>query len=211
MGKIIYYTRLFLLTWLLFSCGTNNFAKRKFTKGVYVEKRSHGSTKPSKKLSTKNNPLEVINSKGSVTENATVTVDENVQNPIKILENQNLKDEEKWNQFGKELTDKEPLIENPDISYEYGEIKPEEKQIRTSSEKNNENDRVTKGELALIFGILGIFMWFMAIPAIILGLKSNRTSKSKEGKAGLIIGITTLVLYFIVLPLIFLLTFLFAY
>ncbi len=48
MGKIIFCTRLFLLMWLLFSCGTNNFAKRKYTKGVYVEKRSRGTFTPSK-------------------------------------------------------------------------------------------------------------------------------------------------------------------
>lgn len=32
----------------LFACGTNQFAKRKFTKGVYVEKRSHSKPKNSK-------------------------------------------------------------------------------------------------------------------------------------------------------------------
>lgn len=44
MGKVLFYTRLFVLFWLLFSCGTNNFTKRKYMKGVYVAKHGGVST-----------------------------------------------------------------------------------------------------------------------------------------------------------------------
>ncbi len=38
---------IFFLIPIIVSCGTNNFTKRKYTKGVYVEKRSHGKVKSS--------------------------------------------------------------------------------------------------------------------------------------------------------------------
>ncbi len=62
MNLIFSYTLLLLL---LFSCGTNNFAKRKYTKGVYVEKRSRGTTKTSKRkdLKTKNSPVTSLKTK----------------------------------------------------------------------------------------------------------------------------------------------------
>lgn len=39
---------LFILSIFLFSCGTNQFAKRHYTKGVYVAKRSHGKIQKTK-------------------------------------------------------------------------------------------------------------------------------------------------------------------
>ena len=51
MGKVIFYTRLFVLFWLLFSCGTNNFTKRKYMKGVYVAKHT-GATSSQKIVKT---------------------------------------------------------------------------------------------------------------------------------------------------------------
>lgn len=66
MGKLIFYSRLFLVLWLLFSCGTNNFAKRKYMKGRYIPKREH--VKVASK-STRNNKYRFRNSISKKEEN----------------------------------------------------------------------------------------------------------------------------------------------
>jgi len=46
-----------LISIFLISCGDANFAKRRYTKGVYVEKRSHGKTG---KFTSKKNREELV-------------------------------------------------------------------------------------------------------------------------------------------------------
>ncbi|MCB0477173.1 MAG: hypothetical protein KDC84_03365 [Crocinitomicaceae bacterium] len=87
MGKVIYYTRLILLLWLLFSCGTNNFAKRRYMKGVYVEKRSVASSRKMKaEHQTKNSEVakKFTDEKEENKSNLNLTIIEIEQDPEEI-------------------------------------------------------------------------------------------------------------------------------
>lgn len=200
-----------LVLLILSSCGTNNFAKRKYTKGVYVEKRTSASNNR-KKVDVKeyhvskeqiDRRIELVDQQNEIIENETSPVhNSSYTNESNIEENRD--DPEKITSV---KTNKINLADKSNS--EIAETNPPKDPI--PAEKSNSSMILgivsiltmlllgitfyiaVHGVVGMVFAIIAVIL---AIVAIILGAKSLKKEKSPQRKkaiAGIVLGSITLI------------------
>lgn len=158
---------LIILSILLISCGTNHFAKRKYTKGVYVEKRSHGLGTKSKAEDPKYIPSSV-NKKEELSEKTKTESLAYKTNPESAQEVYTDNPSQHHTETRQKENELDPSIEKKDIS----EIKNEAKKDKTEEIKSGKGMLGTGIALMVLSVILMVlfFLYVSWIVAIVSGV-----------------------------------------
>lgn len=158
----------FFILLLLFGCGSTHFAKRKYTKGIYIEKRSHAKAPKSKKTKQvyANNSAKVKSnkkkSKGQNTE---------IRQEIKNEKNLNHKNDPKGNNGMHPLASGDHIVDDPDVSNKSKELEDSETNIQTFPLETEEKNKSKEILFWVGFGMLSFFVvLFIIFSAVSLNI-----------------------------------------